>query len=332
MEMGLPFFIAINLCACREDEMPLAKQTLTKPIKLLAVDDNPTALRLLEAILTRARYEVATAVNGREALQYLSSNPDEIESILLDRMMPGMDGIEVCAALKADPRLRDIPVIMQTAADRPEEISEGIQAGVFYYLTKPLDKKTLLSVVSAAVKQAGQYRKLRKEIRQQQKNLGLVQVLQCTFKTLTEADTLAPFLASLFPEPDRVVAGISELLINAVEHGNLGISYDLKSMLVAENRWQEEINRRYDDPCSVLKKVRVAFFRRDKACTLEITDEGEGFDWRRYLEVEPLRATHNHGRGIAMANMLSFDEMHYNELGNQVLGTMWLSRRKENGQ
>ena len=244
-----------------------------------------------------------------------------------------MDGIEVCAALKADPRLRDIPVIMQTAADRPEEISEGIQVGVFYYLTKPLDKKTLLSVVSAAVKQAEQNRKLRMEIRQQQKNLGMVQVLQCTFKTLTEADTLAPFLACLFPEPDRVVAGISELLINAVEHGNLGIKYDLKSMLVAGNLWQEKINRRYDDTGSASKKVRVAFARRDTACTLEITDEGEGFDWRRYMEVEPLRAPHNHGRGIAMANMLSFDELRYNEQGDQVIDAVWLTcQGKKDGQ
>jgi two-component system, cell cycle response regulator len=318
-------FFVVNGSVLRENEMPFAKQTWTKPIKLLAVDDNPTALRLLEAMLVQSRYEVATATNGRDALQYISSHYEEIETVLLDRMMPGMDGIEVCAALKTDPRLRDIPVIMQTAADRPEEISEGIQAGVFYYLTKPLDKKTLLSVVSAAVKQAEQYRKLRMEIRQQQKNLGMVQVLQCTFKTLAEADTLAPFLACLFSEPNRVVAGISELLINAVEHGNLGISYDLKSILVAENRWKEEINRRYDDPSSASKKVRVAFTRGDTACTLEITDEGEGFDWKRYLEVEPLRATHNHGRGIAMANMLSFDELHYNELGNQVIGTMWLT-------
>ena len=313
--------------------MPFAKRTWTKPIKLLAVDDNPTALRLLEAILMRAHYVVVTATNGREALQYLSCNSEEIGSVLLDRMMPGMDGIEVCAALKADPRLRDIPVIMQTAADRPEEISEGIQVGVFYYLTKPLDKKTLLSVVSAAVKQAEQNRKLRMEIRQQQKNLGMVQVLQCTFKTLTEADTLAPFLACLFPEPDRVVAGISELLINAVEHGNLGIKYDLKSMLVAGNLWQEKINRRYDDTGSASKKVRVAFARRDTACTLEITDEGEGFDWRRYMEVEPLRAPHNHGRGIAMANMLSFDELRYNEQGDQVIDAVWLTcQGKKDGQ
>ena len=313
--------------------MPFAKRTWTKPIKLLAVDDNPTALRLLEAILMRAHYEVVTATNGREALQYLSCNSEEIGSVLLDRMMPGMDGIEVCAALKADPRLRDIPVIMQTAADRPEEISEGIQVGVFYYLTKPLDQKTLLSVVSAAVKQAEQYRKLRIEIRQQQKNMGMVQVLQCTFKTLTEADTLAPFLACLFPEPDRVVAGISELLINAVEHGNLGIKYDLKSMLVAGNLWQEKINRRYDDTGSASKKVRVAFARRDTACTLEITDEGEGFDWRRYMEVEPLRAPHNHGRGIAMANMLSFDELRYNEQGDQVIDAVWLTcQGKKDGQ
>jgi two-component system, cell cycle response regulator len=321
--MGLPFFLG--------GIMIPARKIRTKPIRLLAVDDNPTALRLLESILVRAHYEVMTVTNGKDALHYLASNPELIDSILLDRMMPEMDGIQVCAALKADQQLRNIPVIMQTAADRPEEIREGIQAGVFYYLTKPLDKETLLSVVSSAVNQAEQYRLLRMEIRQQHKNLGLVQVLQCTYKTLAEADSLATFLASLFPEPDRIVAGISELLINAVEHGNLGIGYDLKSRLSAENRLQEEINRRYHDPCYAPRKVMVDFARKDQTCILEITDEGEGFDWGRYLEVDPLRATHNHGRGIAMANILSFDELRYNSKGNQAIGTVRLEKEREDG-
>jgi two-component system, cell cycle response regulator len=306
--------------------MAFTRKTRSKPIRILAVDDNPTALRLLESILVRAQYQVVKVTNGKDALDYLINNPETIDSILLDRMMPGMDGIQVCAVLKGDERLRNIPVIMQTAADRPEEISEGIQAGVFYYLTKPLDKETLLSVVSAAVRQAEQYRQLRMEIRQQQKSLGLVRVLECTFQTLPEADTLSTFLACLFPEPDRVVAGISELLINAVEHGNLGISYDQKSKLIAENCWQDEINRRYNDLYYSSKKVTVAFARKDLSCILEITDEGEGFNWRQYLAVDPERATHNHGRGIAMANMLSFDALRFNQKGNKVTCTMWLKK------
>lgn len=300
----------------------MKNQTLGREkIRILAVDDNPTSLRLLESILARQdEYDVVTAVNGREALAYLYGNTGCIDIVLLDRMMPEMDGIEVCEVMKADESLRFIPVIMQTAASRPSEISEGIKAGVFYYLTKPLAPETLLSIVSSAAKQVKQHRQLRSEMRQRKMSFGLVQILKCTYKTLEEGESLATLLANFFPDPDLALTGISELFINAVEHGNLNINYELKSALVKDNRWQEEINSRLADPFYRSRQVTVVFERKVDACYLQITDEGEGFDWKRYLDVDPARATHNHGRGIAMANMLSFNRLVFNEKGNQVTG------------
>lgn len=292
-----------------------------EPIRVLAVDDNPASLRLLESILSRCEdYVVTTATNGRETLDYLNSRPGEVDIILLDRMMPEMDGIEVCEAMKADEKLRYIPIIMQTAASRPEEISEGIRAGVFYYLTKPLISETLLSVVGAAAKQVKQLRQLRREMVQRKMSLGLVQVLKCTYRTLVEGESLATFLANFFPDTNRALTGISELLINAVEHGNLGITYDVKSRLVKENTLTEEINSRLADPRYSNRQVTVIFERKEDSYYLQITDEGDGFDWKQYLSVDPSRAMHNHGRGIAMANMLSFDKLIFNSKGNQVTG------------
>jgi len=292
----------------------------TAPLSILAVDDNPTSLRLLEAMLKRNNFSVCTAVNGREAMDILQNDHEKLDIILLDRMMPEMDGIEVCNAMKADKNFRNIPIIMQTAASRPEEISEGIAAGVFYYLTKPLIQETLLSVVSAAGKQVRQHRQLRNEMRRHKMSFGLVQILKCTFKTLEEAESLSVFLANFFEDPDRILTGISELLVNAVEHGNLAISYETKSELVAEQKWQQEIKRRLDDPKFGKRQVTVIFERKKGACYIQITDEGDGFQWKQYMEVDPSRAMHNHGRGIAMANMLSFSQLIYNEKGNQVTG------------
>ena len=73
-----------------------------------------------------------------------------LDSILLDRIIPGMDGIEFCQQIKKDERWKLIPVIMQTAASRPQEIREGIEAGVFYYLLKPLAIDRLLSILASA--------------------------------------------------------------------------------------------------------------------------------------------------------------------------------------
>jgi len=301
------------------------ERIVRKPIGILAVDDNPASLRLLESMLLRQQgYVVATAVNGRKALEYLHDNPGAVDIVLLDRIMPEMDGIEVCERMKSDEKFRYIPIIMQTSADRPEEINEGIRAGVFYYLTKPLNSETLLSVVGSAAKQVRQLQQLRSEMQQRKTSFGLVQIMKCTYRTLEEGESLAVFLANLFPDPDRVLTGVSELLINAVEHGNLGISYDLKGRLVRENTWQQEIVQRLQSPEYRDRRVTVLFKRSDNTFRIQITDEGDGFDWRKYLHVDLSRAMHNHGRGIAMANMLSFTELTFNDKGNKVTGIIRL--------
>lgn len=290
------------------------------PLSILAVDDNPTSLRILESMLERNDFEVQTAVNGLEAMAVLEKKHETLDIILLDRMMPEMDGIEVCNAMKSDERFRYIPIIMQTAADHPEEISEGIAAGVFYYLTKPLSQDMLLSVVDAAGKQIRRHKQLRIEMERRKISFGLVQILKCTFKTLEEAEGMSVFLANFFDDPDRTLTGVSELLINAVEHGNLGITYKEKSELVTNHGWQDEITRRLAEPLYKDRTVTVIFERKDDACYIQISDEGEGFNWKEYMDVDPSRAMHNHGRGIAMANMLCFSKLVYNKKGNQVTG------------
>ena len=294
-----------------------------RKLKVLLVDDNHTSLRLLEHILHNTEYETMSFDSGVTALDYLKTNPLDINILLLDRIMPGVDGIEVCQIMKSDDRLRHIPIVMETAASDPEEISEGIEAGVFYYLTKPINPETLRSVLASAAKEVMRHQQLRSEMMHRQTSYGLISSMTCTFKTLEEADHLTTFLANLFPDPDRLLVGISELLINAVEHGNLGISYEMKSKYNAENRLTREIKKLHDDPLYGARIVTAIFNKKSDCYTLEISDEGDGFDWRKYLEVEPSRVLHNHGRGIAMAKMLSFDSVEYNEKGNRVICTLF---------
>ncbi len=289
---------------------------------ILAVDDNPTSLHLLVNLLQKDNYTVRKATNGVEAMETLRATPNDIDVILLDRMMPEMDGMEVTRQMLADPELKYIPIVMQTAADKPEEISEGIKAGVFYYLTKPIERNTLLSVVSAAVKEARQRKLLQAEMRRNRLSFGLIEVVKSSFKTLEEAKSLSSFLANCFPDPERALTGISELLINAVEHGNLDINYEEKTELMNTNSWHEEVEKRLHDPEFIQKNVVVIFEKKESTHYLQITDEGKGFNWKGFMEFDPSRATHNHGRGIAMANKLAFDRLVYNEKGNQVTAVM----------
>ena len=138
----------------------------------------------------------------------------------------------------------------------------------------------------------------------------------CPFKKFKH---LSSMLASVFPNPTQTVLGISELLINAIEHGNLGVSYEEKTTLLNEDRWTEEIERRMLLDKYKNRYVRVSLTRSHQELTLWIRDEGSGFDWREYLEISPDRATHNHGRGIAMSKSLSFDTLQYIGRGNEVI-------------
>ncbi|MCF6188464.1 MAG: response regulator, partial [Desulfobulbaceae bacterium] len=145
---------------------------------ILVVDDNPTALHLLASILEKEGYEITRATNGLEAMTELRNREEGFDVILLDRMMPEMDGMEVTRQIQTDSELKHIPIVMQTAADKPEQISEGIKAGVFYYLTKPIERKTLLSVVSSAIKEVEQRKVLRAEMHRHRMSFGLIQVLK----------------------------------------------------------------------------------------------------------------------------------------------------------
>jgi DNA-binding response OmpR family regulator len=111
--------------------------------RILCVDDEPTILDYLEAILTPTAYEVVRAENGEEALEKITK--ERIELVLLDVGIPKVDGFEVCRTIKGDKRYQDIPVIMITGFAEGEERIKGIEAGAEEFLSKPLRAKEILA-------------------------------------------------------------------------------------------------------------------------------------------------------------------------------------------
>lgn len=297
---------------------------MTKKAKILAVDDEAFNLDIINDYLSNDGYEVIGAADGLMALKELEANPD-IDAIVLDRMMPNMDGLEFLKKVKQDPAYRDIPVIMQTAAALSEQVLQGIQAGVYYYLTKPYGNDMLLSIVRAALQDAKNKKEMKNEVRLHKRALGMMEQSRFRFRTLEETKNLAYFIASCFPEPEKTVYGLSELLINAVEHGNLGITYAEKTKLILSGSWQEEIERRLKLPENIEKFAYLAFEIVDNTIRIHIKDQGKGFDWQQYLEIAANRSTDPHGRGIAMSKMMSFHTMEYIGSGNEVVCTVPLS-------
>jgi two-component system cell cycle response regulator len=118
--------------------------------RILVVDDIPANVKLLEARLIAEYFEVLTASDGYQCLEICAKTP--VDVILLDIMMPGIDGFEVCATLKSNPKTAHIPVVMVTALDQPADRVRGLKAGADDFLTKPVNDLQLMARVKSLVR------------------------------------------------------------------------------------------------------------------------------------------------------------------------------------
>lgn len=291
---------------------------------LLVVDDEPINLQIIQECLEDEGYRLDLTDSAEQAWLKLDSGV-RYDLAILDRMMPGMSGIELLKKMKADRRFGDIPVIMQTAASAPEQVREGIEAGAYYYLAKPYAPETLLAIVRAVLSDVALRESASHRAAAHVKAMALLDTATFSFRKLDEIGPLIEVLASLCPNPEQAASGLKELLVNAVEHGNLGISYETKKRLCLENVWDEEVMRRQALSEYASRRVEVRVVRLPDRLEFTITDEGAGFDWQRYLEFDPERATDPNGRGIAMARKLSFASLEYRGRGNTVVAIIPLS-------
>ena len=296
---------------------------MTMPI-VLAVDDDPINLQIIAETFEDSGFDVRLAESGASALKLLESSTEHFDVVLLDRMMPEIDGLEVLARIRATERLASVPVILQTAAATPDEVTDGLQAGARYYLTKPYSPEALRIIVKAALDDSGRRQQLEELPAEHAAALALVRSASFEARTMDEVAQLSTLLATLCPEPDAAIFGLRELLVNAVEHGNLGITYAEKAQLRREDRWEAEVERRLSLPELRERLVRVAYARTERELEFRIQDEGQGFEWQPYLDFDPARACDPNGRGIAMAAAMSFSAIEYQGNGNTVLARIHL--------
>ncbi|MCH2037915.1 MAG: response regulator [Rickettsiales bacterium] len=291
----------------------------TQKMKVLLVEDDRTLRLLLEARLDDIGYEVDFALNGLDAWNKLQSRKVNYDAMIIDREMPEMDGVELVRNIKADPMLKLIPVIMQTGASRRKQIQECIEAGVFHYMIKPSDEELFEKVLKIAINSSLQYHYL---IVGHNRFLGGFNVIDSGtfhYQTLEQAEDLACFLSHCYDEPSDALVGLMELLVNAVEHGNLGIGYEEKTELIQSGEWRNELNRRAHAPENKDKRVKVMLKNQKDGVQIRISDSGEGFKGRKYMNLEPERILDSHGRGIIRAKQMSFTELSYNTRGNIVI-------------
>jgi DNA-binding response OmpR family regulator len=117
------------------------------PARILIVDDDENTLEILRRWLAKEGYSTASASDGQQCLQALAKEPFDI--VLLDVMMPNLDGLQVCEQMRASEEWRSIPVILLTAKDDMETRTRGMSLGVSEYLTKPINKQELFARMRA---------------------------------------------------------------------------------------------------------------------------------------------------------------------------------------
>jgi len=293
-------------------------------VHLLLVDGDPVSLGVLvDCFRSEPGITLSTAANPDDAWKMLQDQPGKFDLMILDCLMANRDGLDLVFRIGNDRRLAGVPIILQTPlAPTAEQVREGTGAGACHYLTMPCGRDAAVSTVHAALAKSS----FRKALRRQMQTRGNApqEMLACEFaiRTLEEAGELATLVAQACPSPEAAVFGISELLVNGVEHGNLGLSYMEKSLLALSNSWKSEVDRRSGHPDNLGKRVRLCFRRESNQITLRIADDGQGFAWQDYLELDPRRACDPNGRGIALSKVLSFSSIHYEGCGNIAVATI----------
>ena len=295
------------------------------PTVLVAEDSRPFR-KVLEQYITEAGYSPVLAEDGAIAWSLLEKDPGRYSAVILDREMPNMEGTEVLKRIKRNYSLKLLPVIIQTSKDAKEDIIEGLEAGAYYYLTKPYEKETLIAIVKTAVSDFEVYKSVEKDLANTVDTLENMTEGIFTFSTLREARKISKLVGRTVRNSAKVAHGLCELLINAVEHGNLGISYSEKSELCLSGGWESEVNRRLNLPENKDRVGSVSFKREPSRIILTIKDDGDGFDWKPYMKFNPERAFDFHGRGIATCRELYFDTLEYFGNGNKVVATINISK------
>ena len=285
---------------------------------ILVVDDDSVALAMLSGFLEDAEYDVVEAKDGEQAMAILNEDSDRFDAIVLDWVMPRMDGIAVLKAINADMRFVGLPVIMQTSVNDAAQIQEAIRAGAYYYITKPYEYDTLVGVVQVALEKFAQFREVMSWGIEATAGLALLVRGEFKIRSLQEGRMVANLIADLAERQVPVVSGLMELITNSIENGNLGVNGDEKAQFIAEGGWGEEVKRRLYLPENLDKSVSIRFEIVDSVVHVEVEDQGDGFDWAQYIELDVSRAYDIHGRGIAMARTYSFDSLDYNEDGRLV--------------
>lgn len=287
-------------------------------MKILIVDDEAPVRNLLVKAARKLGFETREAESGNLALPLLDDFVPDL--VVTDILMPGISGLDLLAEIRR--RGRGTVVVVVTALPDTPFILRALELQANNFIIKPFriaEIAALFAKYAAGVERRAAGEAVRAML------LGRSLSLRMESR-LDRIPDVAEFLVSetgtLFTDTERlsIRLGISELLINAVEHGNLGITYEEKSTTLQEGleAFQSLLAYRLAAPEAAARQVRVRYDQSDGECAWTIADDGAGFDWRHALADDAADAfAEFHGRGIMITRYV-FDTMTYEDPGNVV--------------
>ena len=282
---------------------------------ILIVDNEPLEISVLREMLEDASYRFETALTGTAARRVVRARGGQISAILIDWILPDVEGIELLTWMKSQPALSDVEVVVHSAEFDPGHVQKAIESGAYYYLTKPFDEPQLEAIIRAAVSSFELKKRLFEKSKAAEEAFGLLEQGTFRFRTVDEAELLATHIASACCRPDASM-GLAELMLNAIEHGNLAISYEEKGKLLAKRQHAKELRRRLSLPEYRDRFVEVKIERVPETLVVKIIDQGPGFDFERYMTMDKKRLFDSHGRGVLMASATL--DLAYLPPGNEV--------------
>ncbi|PQA89387.1 ATP-binding protein [Hyphococcus luteus] len=246
--------------------------------------------------------------------QHLMDIEDERAVLVVDLLGFSGDGLEELAESVAG----HVPTVLICEAAQEPHLPEILLDAAFFVIHAPSSKGTVKCIIEAARKKAAQTRAAGAHYLKLLETLKTAETGKFVFRTIQEAETLARFLAYAFPDRAAAAKGLTELMRNAVEHGNLEIGFKEKARLIEDGMLEAEIDRRLADDAYQGRAAEAVLAKKPEGVYVVITDKGPGFAWSDFTKFSPDRAAYKNGRGIQLARLTCFDKLAYNEAGNQV--------------
>ncbi|MEI2385241.1 ATP-binding protein [Breoghania sp. JC706] len=289
------------------------------PSALLAIlSDDAARILSAAAVLQKHGARFRFIESPHDLDQIARACRDHIEVVLVEDTLPRgriRDLLRTGPLAKPGPGVR--PVVLMEDADKALR-KDARKAGAVLVAEPPQNSRALQRLLrpltSPVSPSAGSLTRGRSEF-------GALLSGLFEIRTLEEAENLATLLASNTPEPEKVRLGIWELLSNAIEHGNLGITFEEKTSLLETGHFHEEISRRLGLDRYRDRVARVYFSLGPGSAHLKVSDDGPGFDFQEFMNSEPQIERPN-GRGIRLVCQMCFDELAFVGTGNAVEATV----------